>query len=153
MSSVPGASFLATNGPFFRSLSASLTHCPSFVGSCTRLRELTIAFAYEAVGNQEMRDTASLIQAIPGLRTLKLEHDKTATPALVSIPPNQAFLASIAACEFLSSVSISLELNCLVLARLVLQLPTSLLDLRLDMDVVAPGTHPESCEIESLRLE
>ncbi|KAF9343088.1 hypothetical protein BGX34_007233, partial [Mortierella sp. NVP85] len=102
---------------------------------------------------QEVSDAAGLLQAIPGLRTLKLEHDQTATRALVSIPHSQEFLASIAACEFLSSISISLELNCLVLARLVLQLPVRLLDLRMDVDVTASGSHPESCELEGLRLQ
>ncbi|KAF9345151.1 hypothetical protein BGX34_004987, partial [Mortierella sp. NVP85] len=152
-SSVPGASFLATNGPFFRSLSASLTHCQSFVGSCTRLRGLTIAFAYEVVGNQEISDAAGLLQAISGLRTLRLEHDRTAIQAPVSILLSQVFLASIAACEFLSSISISLKLSCLVLARLVLQLPVRLLDLRVDMNATEAGNHPESCEVEGLRLE
>ena len=153
-SSVPSAKFLATNGPFIRSLSASHTHCASFVGSCTRLRGLTIAFACVLVGKQEVSDAASLLQANPRLRILRLTHDdQTTARAPFSIPHSQAFLASIAACEFLSSISISLKLSCLVLARLVLQLPTSLLDLRLDVDVVAPEGHPDSCEVEGLRLE
>jgi len=153
MSSVPGARFLAANGPFMRSLSASLIHSVSFVGSCTRLRELTIAFAYEAVGNQEMTNAASLLQANPSLRTLTLEHDQTTARESVSIPLSQPYLASIAACEYLSSISISLRLNCAVLAGFFLHLPTSLLDFRVDMNVTESRHHPDSCESDGIRLE
>ncbi|KAF9924683.1 hypothetical protein BGZ65_008204, partial [Modicella reniformis] len=147
--------FLLENSHHIRELELNLTNAEAFVNpQCTRLKKLTLEFAYE--DEEELNDAypddleqeelntiegtdspvtkldksmyaAELIQMNQGLRTLRIDSDRRITKPLR--PLTKSILKAIANHPCLTTIQISMSLPCFVLLKVLRQLPRQLQEL------------------------